>query len=220
MDLDRAMTQRRSVRAYLPRPVERAVLEQIIAQARWAPSWGNTQSWEFYVISGETVGRITADLQAAVAAGDDQRPDVEMPLEFPEPLMGRYRTLGMNLFELLGIERDDKEKRLAHYLRNFNAFGAPHLVYIAVRDGLTPYAVFDAGAAAYAVTLAAHQRGVGTCELAALVRYPDLVRRHVDFPAGRRLVIGLALGYPDPDHPANAFQPTRESLDEVATFID
>jgi len=214
------MTRRRSVRAYLPRPVDRAVLEEIITQARWAPSWGNTQPWEFYVISGETVGKITADLQAAITTSEQQRPDVEMPLEFPEPLMGRYRTLGRALFALLGIERDDKEKRQVHYLRNFGAFGAPHLVYIAIRDGLTPYSIFDAGAAAYAVTLAAHQRGVGTCELAALVRFPDLVRRHVDLPPGRRLVIGLALGYPDPDHPANAFQPTRQSLDEVATFVD
>lgn len=220
MDLSKAMTRRRSVRAFLPRPVDRAVLEEIITQARWAPSWGNTQPWEFYVISGETVGRITADFQAAISTSEQQRPDVEMPLEFPEPLMGRYRTLGRALFALLGIERDDQKKRQAHYLRNFGAFNAPHLVYIAIRDGLTPYAIFDAGAVAYAVTLAAHQRGVGTCELAALVRFPDLVRRHVDFPAGRRLVIGLALGYPDPDHPANAFRPTRQPLDEVATFVD
>lgn len=220
MDLNLAMTQRRSVRAFLPQPVDRPVLEEIIAQARWAPSWGNTQPWEFTVVSGQTVKKITADLQAAVGSGEAERPDVEMPAEFPEPLMGRYRTLGMNLFDVLGIERDNKEKRLAHYLRNFGAFDAPHLVYIAIRDDLTPYSIFDAGAAAYAVTLAAHQRGVGTCELAALVRYSDLVRRHVDFPAGRRLVIGLALGYPDPDHPANTFEPDRQPLDELARFID
>jgi nitroreductase len=219
VDLSQAMKDRRSVRAFLPRAVDPAVLRDIITQAQWAPSWGNTQPWEFYVISGEPVRKITADLQAAVRDRADERPDIEMPLKFPDPIMDRYRVLGMRLFEVLGIERGDKDKRLAHNLRNFEAFGAPHLVYIAIRGDLTPYAIFDAGAAAYAVTLAAFERGVGTCELAALVRYPHLVRKHVAFPDNRRLVIGLALGYPDPDHPANTFLPGREPLDTAATFI-
>jgi nitroreductase len=214
------MKDRRSVRAFLPESVDGVVLKEIIDQARWAPSWGNTQPWEFYVISGDTVKKITDDLQAAAGAGADEKPDIEMPLKFPDPIMDRYRNLGMKLFEVLGIGRGDKDARLAHNLRNFNAFGAPHLVYIAIRDDLTPYAIFDAGAAAYAVTLAAHERGLGTCELAALVRYPDLVRKHVAFPDNRRLVIGLALGRPDPDHPSSAFLPGREPLETMVTFVD
>jgi nitroreductase len=220
VDLTQAMMERRSVRAFLPRGVDPAVLKEIVAQAQWAPSWGNTQPWEFYVVSGEAVTRITDDLQAAVKDRAAEQPDIEMPLKFPDPIMDRYRVLGMRLFTVLGIERDDKDKRLAHNLRNFDAFGAPHLVYIAIRGDLTPYAIFDAGAAAYAVTLAAFDRGVGTCELAALVRYPHLVRKHVALPENRKLVIGLALGYPDPDHPANTFKPGREPLATAATFVD
>ena len=218
MELTQAVIGRRSIRAFLPEPVDQDTIKKVIDVARWAPSWGNTQPWEVYVVSGEKVKAITQDFVGAIESASGENPDITMPLQFPEPLMGRYKKLGKALFEVLDIPRDDTDKRMAHYKKNFRAFGAPHLVYVAIKDDLTPYAIFDAGMVALAIALAAHDRGLGTCMLAAMVRYPEIVRKHLPLPQGRKLVIGLALGYPDPDHPANTFIPTREPLDDVVTF--
>ena len=50
---------RRSVRGFRPDPVPRALIEQILEAARWAPSAGNSQPWEFLVVEDrDTIQRL------------------------------------------------------------------------------------------------------------------------------------------------------------------
>ena len=50
MELMNAIKGRRSIRSYRPDPVSVADLQYILEAAQWAPSWANTQCWEFVIV--------------------------------------------------------------------------------------------------------------------------------------------------------------------------
>ena len=52
MELREAVQSRRSIRCFLEDPVPERLINEIISEARWAQSWGNTQPWEVKVICG------------------------------------------------------------------------------------------------------------------------------------------------------------------------
>lgn len=51
MELWDAIKGRRSVRSFVDKPVQRALLERLIEAAIWAPSGGNAQTWRFVAVS-------------------------------------------------------------------------------------------------------------------------------------------------------------------------
>lgn len=221
MEFKQVLAQRYSCRRYLDRPVNPQAVEQLAARCQRVPSWGNTQPWRIYAAGGDTARAIRRDLKAAHLAGEDPRPDIAMPTptSFVPRLLERYKTLGRTHFKAMGIGREDADKRASHYANNYDAFRAPALVFFTVPQGQTSYVIMDTGAAVTAFCLAAADEGLGTVILAALARYPDLVRRHLPIPDDEKLVIGLALGHPDTtDDEANRFRSHRAELDEVLTL--
>jgi nitroreductase len=222
MELKQSLKDRHSCRRYSDKPVDAQMVRDLVTLAQRAPSWGNTQPWRIYAAGGDTARSIRDELVQAHKAGEPHRPDIEMPnapAAFSGKMAERYRTLGITQFKALGIGREDREKRAQHYINNFNAFGAPALVFFTVPAGQTSYAALDGGAVVTAFCLAACDAGLGTVILAALARYPDLVRKYLPISADEKLLIGLALGYPDQsDHPANFFRSERADIDEVLTL--
>ena len=69
------------------------------------------------------------------------------------------------------------------------------------------------------ICLLAHERGLGTCILTASVTYPELLRELVKIPDDKSIVMGIALGYPDLDSPANNFERVRANLDELVNWV-
>jgi nitroreductase len=206
---------RYSCRRYLDKQVPAATIEDLVAKAQQAPSWGNTQPWKVYAAGGETALAIRKDLVQAFESRQEEAPDLVMPQTFSGAMMDRYRDLGRDLFKVLGISREDKDKRAAHYSNNYNAFGAPALVFVTVPADQTAYAAYDAGAFVANFCLAASDAGLGTCILAALARYPQVVRQHLPIPGGESLVIGLSLGYPEEGSEVNNFRSVRDPLEKV-----
>jgi nitroreductase len=216
-----ALHQRRSIRAFSPRPVPRELVVKILEAARWSPSWGNIQPWELVVASGDTVRRLTADMAAAFSHKVPPRPDVPMPETLPDVWKARYVACAAGLFGTMGLAREDKAGRLAHLLNMTRAYGAPVIIYVTFKAELQiPYAMFDLGAVTHALCLAAWDLGLGTCIEAQLAHYPDLVRRHLGLEATHRIVVGVALGYPDPAAPANAFRTDRLDLEAWVRWVD
>jgi len=221
MELLEGLTTRRSIRAFLDRPVPREVVTAILEAARWSPSWGNTQPWELAVVGGETLKRLTAAMMERVAHKVPPNPDVPMPESFPDEHRSRYMACAAGLFGTLGIAREDRERRRAHMLNMTRAYGAPLVIYVLFPGELTvPYTMFDLGAITHGLCLAAHAQGLGTCIEAQLALYPDLVREHLQLPETCRIVVGVALGYADASAPANAFRTSREPLERFVRFID
>jgi nitroreductase len=221
MELSEALTTRKSIRAFKSEPVPRGRLTEILEEARWSPSWGNTQPWELAVVEGQKVSQLTGELAAAFTSGVPPNPDVPMPQTFPEAYQSRYMACAAGLFGTMGIVRDDKASRQAHMENMIRAFGAPVIIYVIFNADLNePYSMFDLGAITHAICLAALGQGLGTCIEAQLARYPDLVRRRLNLPASHKIVVGIALGYPDPGAPANAFRTEREPLGNFVRWVD
>jgi nitroreductase len=223
MDIAEAIHNRKSTRAFQPKPVPKTIIEKILDAARWAPSWGNTQPWEFLVVGGETLKKIGKEFSRRVAGHVKDNPDIPMPpipQEWPEPYQSRYMAVGKGLFDTLGMARDDKAARAAHYQRMYSFFEAPAVIYVLTGETLGRYGLFDCGSVTQTVCLLAEREGLGTCILAAAVRHPDVIRTHVPVPPGKKFVIGIAVGYPDTDSPYNRFRSSRVPLEEIVRWVD
>jgi nitroreductase len=125
MEFSEAVLGRRSVRLFLPVPVPRETITRIVDLARWAPSWGNTQPWEIVVADGEKAKELAEAFEAEGKNGTPPRPDLAIPLDFPEVNKNRYMGLGKELLAFMGIARDDQQARVQHYLNMYRFFGAP-----------------------------------------------------------------------------------------------
>lgn len=219
MELKQAIQARKSVRGFLPKPVPKKIINSILSQAGHAPSWGNTQPWEILVVSGDLVEKLGEAFCQKAREGVVQTPEFEMPKDFPEPYLSRYRQVGKDLFSILGIQRGDTDGRLSHSLKNFKGFGASIFLYFLLDQGLSPYALLDAGLFLQTLCLSATDHGLGTCILAALARYPEVIREYLPIHQGKKILIGVALGYPDKKAPANRYRSRREPLKNWAHWI-
>lgn len=219
MELSEAIKRRRSIRAFLPDPVPREKIQKIMEIARWAPSWGNTQPWAIVVADGEKREQLARALEAEGKKGSNPRPDIVMPVEFPEMHKRRYVSLGKSLLTSMGIERGDREARTRHYLNMYMFFGAPTVVYFVIDGRLNePYACLDIGSIGTTFCYLAYQEGLGTIYLAASMHFPDLVKTVLDIPEDKKIVIGIAVGTPHPDAPASLFRSEREPVENLLRF--
>jgi len=223
MDIVEAVRSRKSIRAFKPDPVPRDVLEEIIELALRAPSWGNTQPWEFVIVSGSRLDEIK---QAFIGkSGELPGPDLATPAGFPEPFDARRRAVGIKLFEIMGIKREDREQRRLWGQQGLRLFGAPACIYILTDrsfhlqdDRLNIWPVFDCGSVAENIMLLATGFGLGTIPEIQAVLYPDVLRKMLAIPDSKLIVLGIAIGYPDWDNPVNQLHSERESLDKVTTW--
>ncbi len=219
MDIGRAVSERRSVRAFLPEAVPRDVLERVFETAQRAPSWCNIQPWRVYVASGPRRAQLTAALLAA-AKGSPPAPDVPFPFDYPEPYATHRKKCGGALYEAMGVARGDAEGRLGAWLRNFVAFDAPHVAMVGIDRRFDLYGALDVGCWLQTLMLAATAEGLSTCAQASLAVYSDVVRRELGVPDDVKLLFGVGLGYEDTEAAANKCRTTREPLASNITFFD
>jgi len=223
VEIVEAIHHRKSIRAFKPNHVPKEILKEIMELALRAPSWANTQPWEFAIVSGRKLEEIR---QAFVEKAEEQaNPDVPRPREFPEPYDTRRRAVGRKVFELKGISREDKEKRRWWRLQGLRLFEAPSVIYIYIDrsfylqgDGLNIWPIFDCGLIAENIMLLATKYGLGTIPQIQAVDHPGVLREVLGIPDSKLIVLGIAIGYPDWDDPINQFRSEREPLNDVSTW--
>jgi len=221
MELGAAIRGRRSIRKFRPDAVPRGVVEEILEEARWSPSWGNTQPWEFYILTGKPLADFKRRNYERTLSGAMPTPDVPMPEKWTAAMKGRYGELGRIVLETLGIPREDKEARNRYYLGMTGLFDAPCLLVACVpRELRVEYAMLDIGLITQTICLSAYDRGLGTCIMAAAVVYADLLRETAGIPHDRRVVVGVALGYPDESYPLNNFSRPRAAREEFTHWVE
>ena len=232
--LARLLRTRRSVRDFTDRDVPAELIAAILDDARWAPSWSNTQPYRIAVAGGALkdqikeqllarfdtatklqaggmLGRIAAFLTRSKALPDG---DFDTRFEYPEELVPRRRATGFGLYATLGIGRGDDAARNRQMRRNWEFFGAPLVLFVFVRRELGAYSVLDAGIFLQSLMLSAQARGLGTCAEGALGTWAGPVREAFEVPPNYKLLCGLALGWPS-DHVVNAYNPGRADVAEV-----
>jgi len=225
MDIVEAIHQRKSIRAFKSDPVPQEILKEIMELALRAPSWANTQPWEFAIVTGKKLEEIRQAFVEKAAKAAEDNPDIPRPREFPQPYDTRRRAVGRKVLELKGISREDKEKRTWWLLQGLRLFEAPCVIYIYVDrsfyrqgDGLNIWPVFDCGLVAENIMLLATKYGLGTIPQIQAVAYPDVLRKVLGIPDSKVIVLGIAVGYPDRDDPVNQLRSEREPLDNISTW--
>lgn len=217
-----AARSRRSIRAYLNKPVPTEVLREIVALGRHAPSGSNIQPWHVHALTGSTLARVGTAIQRAFLTDEPgHKRDYDYytdPIE--EPYLARRRQCGWGLYSTLGIGRGDREKSRAYRATNYNFFGAPAGLIFTIDRKLERGSWLDYGMFLQTIMLAARAKGLHTCAEAAIASYPDIVRRELDITTDWIVICGMAMGYADPEAIINTFQPPRIEPDEYAVFLD
>ena len=221
MDVLEAIRKRKSIRGFKPDPVSREVLSGVLEAACRTPSPMNTQPWEFFVLTGPVLDAVKARNQENFRAGVPPEPEHPV-VGWPRDSVYRKRQVELagELFRLMGIIRDDTEKRIAWMERGFRYFEAPAAVIVVVDRSLSENGpLFDVGAVMQTLCLAALPHGLGTCIEDQGVMYPKDLRRLAGIPESKRIMMAVAIGYPDPDFPANRLETGREPVENVTTWI-
>lgn len=222
MDLIDAIQQRRSIRAFKNKSVSKETIMEILNIACRAPSAMNTQPWEFIVVSGEKLNQLRKAIVEKLMSGAPIVPD-HLVISWPNEGVYKQRqiTLAKQLFKSMDIQREDKEKRAWWMERGFRFFDAPAAIIIMCDRVLGEAGpLLDLGAVMQNICLAAMQFGIGTCIEDQGVLYPEVFREHTGVSKTKRLMIAIALGYPDLDFPANHIRSERELAENLTTWVE
>lgn len=216
--VDSVIRRRRSIRAFLDRPVDPDLVDLILDVAAYAPSGGNMQPWRVHAISGNALKRLVTDACYAFDHQPEERRNEYdyYPTEFFEPYAARRRKLGWDLYGLLGIERGEKGKMRAQQRKNFEFFGAPVGLIFTIDRRLAQGSWLDYGMFLQNIMLAARVRGLDTCAQASWMEYPGVVARALQLEAHEQVVCGMALGYADTAAVENQLKSEREP---IITFV-
>lgn len=220
--VDEAIMTRRSVRAFLPDPVDEATLREILQIAARAPSGTNMQPWRVYVFSGAKMKAIgdailNSGIRAEKAKWDEYK---YYPDQFFEPYYARRRKVGFDLYTHLGIGKRDVDQMRAQHDRNFVFFDAPVGMIFTIDRRLNQGSWIDYGMFLQNIMVAARARGLHTCPQAAFAPYHNQIRPLLGIKQEEIVVCGMALGYEDASKPENNLRTERAPLEEWVTFCE
>ena len=214
LDLDQAIRERHSTRMFLPQPVPRELVDEALALAVCAPSNSNIQPWHMVFASGPPRDRLVA----ALLEEAQRRPPNIPPL--PESFQHYRSELGAQVYGSMGIAIEDTARHAAAVLRNWEFFRAPLAGIVCMHRDLGPADALSVGMFLQTLLLALAERGLGTCVEVSVAGYPEIVRAQLAIPAELSILCGLAVGYPDPDFPANRLHIGREAIGKNVVFLD
>lgn len=212
--LEATLTARYSCRAFRPDPIPRATITRIVAAARRAPSWNNTQPWQLIVTEPPETDRLRTALFAK-AENSAPAPDLDWPGSYPGILGDRRRACGWQLYDALGIQKGDRAASGKQMMENFRFFGAPHLAIVTSPRVLGAYGAMDTGGFVTAFCLAAQALEVNTIAQAAVAAQSPFLRDWFDIPEDQLILCGIAFGREDPDHPANSYRTERAAPEDI-----
>jgi nitroreductase len=220
MDAIECIGTRRSIRKFRDEPVPKDILMKVIDTAKWSPSYKNSQPWEVIVLSGKRKTMLSKMLTGLVEKGTKPCPDIPEPLSWPPAVNARIAALYKKRAEATGIDLNDPEVLRKAKIANFNFYGAPHAIYLFQDASLTLWSLFDLGLFAQSLMLSAHACGLGTVPQAFATDYAGDIKRFLNIPDAKRLVLGISIGYPDLESPANALRTDRIKTEEFMKFIE
>jgi len=220
MDVVEAIKNRKSIRCFKPDPIPKDILIEILGTSSRSPSAMNTQPWEFVVVSGDVIENIKKENIEKLSAGEVPNPE-HMVVGWPSDSIYRTRQVGLakQLFKLMDIQREDKDKRAQWLQRGFRYFDAPAAIILVTDRVLSDSGpLLDIGAVMQTICLAALNYNLGTCIEDQGVMYPEVIRKYTNLSESKRIMMSIAIGYPDENFPANRVETTRESLDNIVTW--
>ena len=220
MELETAIRSRFSARRFKPDPVPEETLHHILELAQCTPSWCNCQPWQLAITRGAATDRFRDAMYAHARSGARPNPDFPYPAAYEGVYRDRRKVCGVQLYQSLGIGKDDRAAAAEQALENFRLFGAPHVAIVTTEEKLGVYGALDCGLYVQTFMLGARDSGVDTIAQAALASFPDLIRAFFGLGSDRKVVCGISFGYADPEHPIHSYRTERAAVPNAATFVD
>ncbi len=215
MNVSEAIAYRRSVRGFLDKPVDIAVVRDIVDRAARAATGGNVQPWHVDLVHGGSMAKLKAIMAEKIAARAPETPEYPIyPSGLKEPYEARRFEVGEMLYGSIGIARDDRKGRAIWFSRNFQFFNAPIGLFLTLDRQMGPPQWGDAGMMLQNIMLLLCEAGLDSCPQECWAVYPKTVGAFLGTPPERILWTGMAIGYKDPDDPANALMPNRAPASE------
>jgi nitroreductase len=214
MTVTEALNKRRSVRAYLAKPVEREKLDAILNAASRTPSWANTQPWEIYVAAGEALKRIQKGFAEQRAAKKGPAPEIAFPRQWTDAAKARTQSLNQEMKEQCG----DAAKDFGPL--NQALFHAPMIVYPCMNKVLSEWSLYDIGAWTQSFMLAAVEQGLATIPAIQLAVYPEVIHQALQIPDNLKVTLGIALGYTDTSQGINKLVTSRSPIGATCKIFE
>jgi nitroreductase len=194
---------------------------ELLDTAVHAPSAMNTQPWEITVVTGEALEHLRKGNMEMLGSGVAPKPEITHT-PFQSLYKQRQVDLAIQIFRLMGITREDKQKRAEWSRRGFRYFDAPVAIVLSMDSSMNESAIslLDIGALMQNICLAALSYGLGTCIEDQGIMFPQVVRKFTGISESKRIVISIAIGYPDWDFPANNLKSTREPVEKIVTWCE
>ena len=220
MDAIECIRTRMSIRKFRPEPVPREILSEIIKTAQCSPSYKNSQPWEVAIVSGEKKDELSKALIELIEKDTPPNPDIPEPVAWPLLIEQRMAEHMRKRSEKFGFNIVDPGLLKRSKIANFRFYGAPHGIFLFQDASLPTWSIFDMGLFAHGLMLAANAHGVGTVPQAFLTDYPAAVKRLLQIPEGKRLVLGISIGYPDMEDKANSYKSQRVDVGEILKWVE
>ncbi len=222
--VDAAITSRRAIRAFLPTPVPKETVVEILRVATRAPSGTNTQPWKVHVLTGAAKEKLSAAIKAAYDDPAERAAHREeydyYPTEWRSPYIDRRRKIGWDLYGLLGIAKTDRARMHAQHGRNYAFFDAPVGLIFTIDRVMKQGSWLDYGMFLQNVMLAARARGLDTCPQAAFTQFHRIIAQELGLGADEMVVCGMSLGFADPAAIENTLVTERDPVEAFARFHD
>ncbi len=220
MDVTEAVITRRSIRQFIDKPVALATLQRVLTTAQRAPSGGNTQPWNAIIVTGDVLADITAKIKIkAQSAPMGEGGEYAI---YPKGLEGRYedqrRAVGKEMFDAVGLARDDAAGRIAQMAKNWDSFGAPVQLFTYCPKYMGPPQWSDMGMWLQTVMLLLREGGLDSCPQEIWAMYGTYMRELLGIDDDHIFFCGMAIGYRDPNHPINTFAVPRVLIEQAVDF--
>jgi len=211
--VDEIITSRKSIRAFLPKPVAREDIQKILEIAASAPSGTNTQPWKVYVLTGEVKQQLSVEILQAYNNPHNQHKEEYhyYPVQWLSPYLERRRKVGWDLYSLLGLGRENKAGMHAQHGRNYVFFDAPVGFIFTIDRILEKGSWLDYGMFLQNIMIAAKARGLDTCPQAAFNQFHKIIHQSLNLSDQEMVVCGMSLGYADPAKIENTLKTERDT---------
>jgi nitroreductase len=219
LSVSEAVRARRSVRAFLPDPIPKETLREVLELAARAPSGGNLQPWHVHVVTGAALAELRARMRARLVQGGTDPLEYDVyPANLWEPYRTRRYEIGETMYAAFGIARDNRPARLLRFAQNYDFFGAPVGLFCYVDRGMGRPQWSDLGMFLQTLMLLLKERGIDSCAQEAWSTFQQTVSAFLGAQPELMLFCGMAIGFADPRAAVNQIESQRAALDEFAVF--
>ncbi len=220
MNVQKALEERKSVRAFLDKAVEVEKINAILGSASHSPSGANTQPWQVAIVMGKTKQKLQEKIEKTFRQGDKGKADYSYyPDEWVEPYKTRRVKCGLQMYTTLNIKREDKDKQLNQWAANYRAFDAPVMLLFFLDKHMQTGSYIDYGIFLQSIMLSAVEQGLATCPQASLADYAEIIKSTLDYAADDILICGMSLGYEDKDALINSYRTPREAVETFTRYF-